>query len=124
MTFVSCWPAWLQVKVKMSVEGFLKNNRGINDGADLDPDFMRALYDRIVSNEIKVSAVLCALCCARCALELRFNSCVLQSRMLHPWRQRCIICNPTSGIMRGWTATRSVFSRFEACLDNTVTWQV
>lgn len=42
--------------MKMSVEGFLKNNRGINDGADLDPDFMRALYDRIVSNEIKVSA--------------------------------------------------------------------
>lgn len=44
----------LQVKNKMSAEGFLKNNRGINDGADLDPEFMRALYDRIVNNEIKV----------------------------------------------------------------------
>jgi hypothetical protein len=46
-----------QVKVKMSCEGFLKNNRGINDGADLPPDFMRALYERIVHNEIKVRRV-------------------------------------------------------------------
>jgi hypothetical protein len=35
-----------QVKVKMTVEGFIRNNRGINDGADLPEDFMRALYDR------------------------------------------------------------------------------
>jgi brefeldin A-inhibited guanine nucleotide-exchange protein len=39
----------------MSCEGFLKNNRGINDGQDLPPDFMKALYDRIVNNEIKAS---------------------------------------------------------------------
>ena len=38
----------------MSKEGFLKNNRGINDGSDLDPIFMGALYDRIVGNEIKM----------------------------------------------------------------------
>lgn len=44
----------LQVKKKMSAEDFLKNNRGINDGQDLPADFMRSLYDRIVSNEIKV----------------------------------------------------------------------
>ena len=44
----------LQVKVKMSKEGFLKNNRGINDGQDLPPDFMGAIYDRIVYNEIKM----------------------------------------------------------------------
>lgn len=43
-----------QVKVKMSKEGFLKNNRGINDGADLAPDFMGSLYERIVNNEIKL----------------------------------------------------------------------
>ena len=43
-----------QVKVKMSCEAFLKNNRGIDDGADLPPDFMSALYQRIVTNEIKV----------------------------------------------------------------------
>lgn len=44
----------MQVKTKMTKEGFLRNNRGINDGKDLDPDFMGALYDRIVSNEIKL----------------------------------------------------------------------
>ena len=38
----------------MSKEGFLKNNRGINDGQDLPEDFMGALYDRIISNEIKM----------------------------------------------------------------------
>eukprot|EP00798_Chlamydomonas_sp_ICE-L_P022399 gene22399-29511_t len=42
------------VKVKMSKDGFLRNNRGINDGQDLDPDFMEALYDRIVNNEIQL----------------------------------------------------------------------
>ncbi len=43
------------VKNKMTKEGFLKNNRGINDGGDLDRPFMEALYDRIVTNEIKMS---------------------------------------------------------------------
>jgi brefeldin A-inhibited guanine nucleotide-exchange protein len=43
-----------QVKNKMDADAFLKNNRGINDGADLPADFMRALYVRIVHNEIKV----------------------------------------------------------------------
>ena len=43
------------VKNKMTKEGFLKNNRGINDGGDLDKEFMEALYDRIVNNEIKMS---------------------------------------------------------------------
>lgn len=44
----------------MSCEGFLKNNRGINDGQDLPADFMRSLYDRIVNNEIKVGGLLAA----------------------------------------------------------------
>ncbi|EFJ50436.1 hypothetical protein VOLCADRAFT_80189 [Volvox carteri f. nagariensis] len=43
-----------QVKNKMSKAAFLKNNRGINDGADLPEDFMSALYDRIVNQEIKM----------------------------------------------------------------------
>eukprot|EP00775_Hariotina_reticulata_P008270 gene8270-8458_t len=43
-----------QVKKKMSAEDFLKNNRGINDGQDLPAEFMRSLYDRIVTNEIKI----------------------------------------------------------------------
>ncbi|KAG2437305.1 hypothetical protein HXX76_005962 [Chlamydomonas incerta] len=44
-----------QVKNKMSKAAFLKNNRGINDGADLPEAFMGALYDRIVTNEIKMN---------------------------------------------------------------------
>lgn len=43
-----------QVKKKMTKEEFMKNNRGINDGADLPPEFMSALYERIVKNEIKM----------------------------------------------------------------------
>lgn len=35
-----------QVKNKMSKAAFLKNNRGINDGADLPEEFMSSLYDR------------------------------------------------------------------------------
>ncbi|CAL8462959.1 g2493 [Coccomyxa elongata] len=43
-----------QVKNKMSKQDFLKNNRGINDGADLPEDDMSELYDRILNNEIKM----------------------------------------------------------------------
>ena len=42
------------VKNKMTKEGFLKNNRGIDDGQDLDQKELGALYDRIVNNEIKL----------------------------------------------------------------------
>lgn len=42
------------VKNKMSKADFLRNNRGINDGGDLPAEFMEALYDRILSNEIKM----------------------------------------------------------------------
>ncbi|PSC72251.1 brefeldin A-inhibited guanine nucleotide-exchange 2-like [Micractinium conductrix] len=43
-----------QVKNKMSKADFLRNNRGINDGGDLPQDFMEAVYDRIIHNEIKM----------------------------------------------------------------------
>ena len=43
------------VKKKMSKEDFLRNNRGINDGGDLDKEFMESLYDRIVTDEIKMN---------------------------------------------------------------------
>eukprot|EP00217_Crustomastix_stigmatica_P006110 CAMPEP_0183807166 /NCGR_PEP_ID=MMETSP0803_2-20130417/40777_1 /TAXON_ID=195967 /ORGANISM="Crustomastix stigmata, Strain CCMP3273" /LENGTH=1848 /DNA_ID=CAMNT_0026051939 /DNA_START=183 /DNA_END=5729 /DNA_ORIENTATION=+ len=43
-----------QVKNKMTKAEFLKNNRGIDDGADIDAEFMSALYDHIVNNEIKM----------------------------------------------------------------------
>eukprot|EP00189_Rhodosorus_marinus_P000427 CAMPEP_0113961046 /NCGR_PEP_ID=MMETSP0011_2-20120614/5075_1 /TAXON_ID=101924 /ORGANISM="Rhodosorus marinus" /LENGTH=1768 /DNA_ID=CAMNT_0000972611 /DNA_START=177 /DNA_END=5483 /DNA_ORIENTATION=+ /assembly_acc=CAM_ASM_000156 len=44
-----------QVKNKMSKEAFIRNNRGINDGEDLETALLEELYDRIVSNEIKLS---------------------------------------------------------------------
>jgi brefeldin A-inhibited guanine nucleotide-exchange protein len=41
---------------QMSKAEFIRNNRGIDDGRDIGEDFMGALYDRIVSNEIKMKA--------------------------------------------------------------------
>jgi len=43
------------VKHRMTKEDFFKNCRGIDDGKDIDPVFLGSLYDRIVSNEIKMS---------------------------------------------------------------------
>lgn len=40
--------------VQMSKQEFIRNNRGIDDGNDLPEEFMSGLYDRIVSNEIKM----------------------------------------------------------------------
>eukprot|EP00171_Calliarthron_tuberculosum_P013352 IDg13352t1 len=36
-----------QIKNKMRKEEFIRNNRGINDGGDLDPKLLSTLYDRI-----------------------------------------------------------------------------
>ena len=43
-----------QVKNKMTKEGFIRNNRGIDDGQDLPSEVLEELYDRIVNNEIKL----------------------------------------------------------------------
>lgn len=43
-----------QVKNKMTKEGFIRNNRGIDDGQDLPKETLEELYDRIVNNEIKL----------------------------------------------------------------------
>ena len=43
------------------VQDFLKNNRGIDDGSDLPVDYMSALYDRIINNEIKMKVCLSAI---------------------------------------------------------------
>lgn len=37
----------------MTREQFLRNNRGIDNGADLPSDFLSVLYHRIVSDEIQ-----------------------------------------------------------------------
>uniref|UniRef100_A0A1J3DME3 Brefeldin A-inhibited guanine nucleotide-exchange protein 3 n=1 Tax=Noccaea caerulescens TaxID=107243 RepID=A0A1J3DME3_NOCCA len=42
------------VKSKMTADGFIKNNRGIDDGKDLAEEYLRALYERISRNEIKM----------------------------------------------------------------------
>ncbi|KAI3629325.1 hypothetical protein MIR68_012632 [Amoeboaphelidium protococcarum] len=40
------------VKHRMTVEDFIRNNRGINDASDLPEDFMRQIFEQISSNEI------------------------------------------------------------------------
>src|SRR3984885_8214101 len=40
------------VKARMTPEDFIKNNRGINDNADLPDDYLRAIYSEIQQNEI------------------------------------------------------------------------
>ncbi len=37
-----------------AVQDFLKNNRGIDDGADLPEEYLSQLYDRIINDEIKM----------------------------------------------------------------------
>ena len=46
----------MQVKKKMTCEEFIRNNRGINGGADLPHQFLRELYASISQNEIRISA--------------------------------------------------------------------
>lgn len=40
----------------MTKADFIRNNRGIDDGKDLPEDYLGALYDQIVRNEIKMKA--------------------------------------------------------------------
>lgn len=44
------------VKDKMSKADFIRNNRGIDDGKDLPEEYLGALRDQIVNNEIKMKA--------------------------------------------------------------------
>lgn len=44
------------VKDKMTKADFIRNNRGIDDGKDLAEEYLGALYDQIVKNEIKMKA--------------------------------------------------------------------
>ena len=41
-----------QVKKRMTIEDFIKNNRGINDGQSLPDDYLQGIYDEIQQNEI------------------------------------------------------------------------
>ncbi|KAE8698513.1 Brefeldin A-inhibited guanine nucleotide-exchange protein 1 [Hibiscus syriacus] len=44
------------VKNKMTKSDFIRNNRGIDDGKDLPEEYLGALYEQIVKNEIKMNA--------------------------------------------------------------------
>ncbi|EPX70776.1 Sec7 domain-containing protein [Schizosaccharomyces octosporus yFS286] len=41
-----------QIKNRMTKEDFIKNNRGINNGGDLDEDYLGFVYEDILTNEI------------------------------------------------------------------------
>ena len=43
-----------QVKNKMTMEEFKKNNRGINDEKDLPGEFLSEIYENVVNNEFKI----------------------------------------------------------------------
>jgi brefeldin A-inhibited guanine nucleotide-exchange protein len=43
-----------QVKHRMTMADFVKNNRGINDGQDLPEELLSTIYDDIVNNEIRM----------------------------------------------------------------------
>ncbi|XVE66471.1 hypothetical protein DITRI_Ditri08aG0082200 [Diplodiscus trichospermus] len=44
------------VKDKMTKSDFIRNNRGIDDGKDIPEEYLGAVYDQIVKNEIKMNA--------------------------------------------------------------------
>lgn len=43
-----------QIKNKMSLQEFLENNEGIDNGRDLPRDFLEGLFNEIANNEIKL----------------------------------------------------------------------
>ncbi|CEI86105.1 hypothetical protein RMCBS344292_00550 [Rhizopus microsporus] len=43
-----------QVKRRMTLEDFLRNNRGIDDGADLPKELLESIFEEIQNNEIKM----------------------------------------------------------------------
>lgn len=43
-----------QIKRRMTKPEFVKNNRGINDGADLPEEYLSAVFDNIVNDEIRM----------------------------------------------------------------------
>jgi brefeldin A-inhibited guanine nucleotide-exchange protein len=45
-----------KIAKRMSKEEFIKNNRGINDNADLPDDYLLAIYDEIAGNEIVLTS--------------------------------------------------------------------
>lgn len=75
----------------MTKEQYVNMNRGINNGGDLPPDVLCAIYDDISTNEIKMKAGASKLlkcgCPAKNALhfyetriEMKWENCSYESR--------------------------------------------
>ena len=45
-----------KIKRRMTIEDFIKNNRGINDTQDLPPEYLTGIYEEIASNEIVLAS--------------------------------------------------------------------
>lgn len=45
----------VQVKKKMTLDDFVRNNRGINDGVDVEREFLERIFQSIVEKEIRMS---------------------------------------------------------------------
>jgi Sec7-like guanine-nucleotide exchange factor len=50
-----------QVKHKMTLEQFIRNNRGTNGGADYPRETLEAIFHEIRGNEIKIAVELVAV---------------------------------------------------------------
>lgn len=50
-----------QVKKRMTIFDFIKNNRGIDEGKDVDGQFLEQIFEEIVKNEIKLKGEEAAL---------------------------------------------------------------
>ncbi|KAI9224718.1 hypothetical protein BC828DRAFT_372630 [Blastocladiella britannica] len=57
-----------QVKIRMTKDGFVRNNRGINDNGDLPPEYLHSIYDAIAAQEIKLKDDPLAAGAAKAAL--------------------------------------------------------
>jgi brefeldin A-inhibited guanine nucleotide-exchange protein len=47
-----------QIKKRMTKDDFVKNNRGINENADLPRELLSSIYDEITTNEIRMRGEL------------------------------------------------------------------
>lgn len=45
-----------QIKNRMTIDSFIMNNSGIDDGKDLPREFLEKIYDEIQNNEIKLQS--------------------------------------------------------------------
>lgn len=45
-----------KVKNRMTLDDFIKNNRGIDDGKDLSPEYLGGVFNEIANNEIKLQS--------------------------------------------------------------------